>query len=516
MFTRRFFLYSVAITLITYVLASTAIGAQRVHVEGLRGWQAPDHTRLVFDLSRYAKHKLIVLNNPDRLAIDIENGRLKNTSVLHSDMGSPVIGMRHGKHDISLRIVVDLDRKVHARSFILEPNENYGYRLVIDMYDLERSQANIEIAAASEQQDVNNSGHRDIIVTIDAGHGGEDPGAIGVSGIREKDLVLDYAKDLKKAIDAVPGIRAHMTRESDYFIGLRQRNAIAHKNTSDLFLSIHANSLPANSANRKVNGFMLFVLSDKGATSEMARWLAKSENRSDEIGGTGNLALQGRSRDIRKVLIDLSMTSVLNHSIFAGKEILKAVAKRAKLHSDDVEQAAFTVLKSPDIPALLIELGFMSNRKEEKLLQSSAYRQKLVQSIVRGIGNYFSMYPPHGTVFDQRSTHDNLYQVVSGDTLSEIAERYTVDIQELRRLNDIDGNRILIGQKLILHENKAASLPTTKKDKGPPFYVVKRGDTLSEIALRFDMPLNALRSLNDLTGNAIQSGQKIWLYRPTQ
>ena len=513
MCTRKFFLYSLTITLITCVLVASAASAQQAKVQDLRGWQAPDHTRLVFDLNRHVQHKLIVLDNPDRLAIDIANSRLENTSVIHSDMGSPVIGMRHGKRGTSLRIVVDLDRKVHARSFILEPNKNYGYRLVIDMYDLERPQANIEIATASEQNDINNSSHRDIVVTIDAGHGGEDPGAIGISGLREKDIVLDYAKDLKSAIDVIPGIQAHMTRESDYFIGLRQRNTIAYKNRSDLFISIHANSFPTN---RKVNGFMLFALSDKGATSEMARWLAKSENRSDEIGGASNLALEGRSRDIRKVLIDLSMTSVLNHSIFAGKEILKAVGMKAKLHSNKVEQAAFVVLKSPEIPALLIELGFMSSRKEEKLLQSKSYRQKIVQSIVRGISNYFSMYPPHGTVFDQRSTPDNLYRVAPDDTLSEIAVRYKVDIQELRRLNDIDGNRILVGQKLILYENKTTSLSTENKDKDVPFYVVKRGDTLSEISLRFNVPLKTLRSLNDLAGSGIQSGQKIWLYPPIQ
>ena len=496
--------------LLLFLLAvhSSVASAEKLSViKNLRSWQAPDHTRIVFDLSDQVKHSIFSLDNPHRLVLDIENSRLLKNGIIDADLNQPITKIRHGKHDNKMRLVFDLSRKVQARSFLLEPNESYGYRLIVDMYGSSNNKAGSgsedKASIESKMADPN----RDIVVVIDPGHGGEDPGAVGLSGVLEKDIVLNYSKELKKKLNANKGITAKLTRETDYFIFLPDRNKIAHKHRADLFISVHANSLDNSTSTR---GFIVFALSDKAATSEIALTLAKSENRSDEIGGTDNLSLSGKSRDLRKVLIDLSMTSSINHSILVGKEILKSVSPHAKLHTSHVEQAGFTVLKSTDIPAVLLELGFLSNKEEEKLLIEPWYRKKMVNSISQGVVNYLNMYPPHGTLFASRKSKGrSVYVVKSRDTLSDIAMQNNVDIEQLLRINNMKSDTIFVGQKLYLYDVKTA---VVANDKRSDIYVVRSGDTLGEIAERFNINIRKLRELNNIKKESfIRLGQTIRL-----
>lgn len=513
MFLRFFSLAVLALPLLFVcgiVHPSTALAAKAVVVKNLRSWQAPDHTRLVFDLSSQTGHRLFSLSNPYRLVLDIENARVLRKDIINTALSSPVTKIRHGSHDTKMRLVFDLSYEVQARSFLLEPNESYGYRLIVDMYGSSKNQSidDPQAQIKLDPQSIERKDHRDIMIVLDPGHGGEDAGAVGFSGKLEKDVVLAYSKALQKELNTTKGIEAKLTRETDYSIPLRERNKIAHKHRADLFVSVHANSLLDSQVTR---GFMLFALSDKAATSEIGRALAKSENRSDVIGGTGTLSLSGKSLGLRKVLIDLSMTSVINHSVFAGKEVLKAVAPHVKVHTTHVEQAAFIVLKSTDIPAILLELGFLSNAKEEALLVDQKYRTTLVRSIRQGIVNYLQMYPPHGTFFASRKKNNRrIYLVKRGDTISEIAEKNAIDLEQLQRINNLKGSGIRVGQKLRLYDVSAdATAPVSEQQT--ELYKVRSGDTLGEIAERFNVGINRLREMNNIKGSLVHPGQNIRL-----
>ncbi len=236
-------------------------------------------------------------------------------------------------------------------------------------------------------------GTRDIVIAIDAGHGGEDPGALGPGGLHEKNITLSIARELQRQINQVRGYRAELTRTGDYFIPLRKRTEIARKKGADLFVSIHADAAPSRSA----FGASVFALSDRGATSETARWLADSENRSDLIGGDGSVSLGDKDQMLAGVLLDLSMTATLSSSLDVGHKVLTNVGRITSLHKRRVEQAGFMVLKSPDIPSILVETGFISNVNESRKLASASHQQALARSITSGIRQYFQQSPPPGT-----------------------------------------------------------------------------------------------------------------------
>lgn len=420
------------IILVAYSGVTVAAG---VTVQNLRIWRAPDNTRLVFDLSGPLQHKVFTLDNPHRVVVDLSNAALRGRlPTLATTAGRYLKAIRSGTPaPNTLRIVLDLHRTVRPRTFVLKPNAVYGHRLVIDL----NAAATTPAPSAIPKQPATPRRSGELVIAIDAGHGGEDYGATGPSRVREKNVVLAIAKRLYKLVAAAPGLRPVMIRTGDYYVKLRRRTAIARQHQADLFVSIHADAFPKRSA----RGSSVFALSQRGATSEMARWLADKENASDLVGG---VSLHDKDQLLAKVLMDLSMTQTVSDSITFASAVLGEMRRVGRLHSSRVEQAGFAVLKSPDIPSVLVETAFISNPKEERLLSTAAHQQKVANAIFQGIKRYAASV----AVVASAAPTPGEYVVRSGDTLSHIAQRFNVSISGLRSANKLNGTRIKVGQKL--------------------------------------------------------------------
>ena len=433
----RLRLFVIALSLWTLV-------AEAASVQSVRLWRAPDHTRLVFDLNQPAEHSLFSLENPDRIVLDLSNTSFKGDFDSLDLKDTPITRIRSAqRNQTDLRIVFDLHQGVNPRSFPLKDNDQYGNRLVLDLYDkYQEKKKTVSDAVATTARD------RDIIISIDAGHGGEDPGALGPGGIREKQVVLAISRALQALVDREPGFKAEMVRTSDYYIPLRGRTDIARDQRADLFVSIHADAFK----NPAARGASVFALSASGATSETARYLAQRENQADLIGGVGNLKISDKDQMLAGVLLDLSMTATLNSSLDVGKHVLEQMGNIARLHKKHVEQAGFVVLKSPDIPSILVETGFISNPGEARQLADRAYQQRMAEAIFAGIRAYFYRSAPPGTwVAKNRGLEGDtpsVYVIARGDTLSGIAARYNVSVEALKRHNGMTSTDIRVGQRL--------------------------------------------------------------------
>jgi N-acetylmuramoyl-L-alanine amidase len=277
---------------------------------------------------------------------------------------------------------------------------------------------------------------RDLVIAIDAGHGGDDTGAIGRNGTYEKDVVLSIARRLYTLVKKTPGMRPVMIRQGDYYIGLRQRIDKARENKADLFISIHADSFH----DRRVQGSSVFVLSNRGASSEMARWLAEKENSSDLAGG---VRLNDKDQVLAEVLLDLSQNATIEASITVAGNMLGELQRVGKAHKSTVQQAGFVVLKSPDIPSVLVETAFISNPTEERKLRDSRHQEALATAMLRGINRYFANHPPPGTRLAARQ-----YTIQRGDTLGVIAQQYQVSLSTLKDFNDLKSDVLRVGQTL--------------------------------------------------------------------
>jgi N-acetylmuramoyl-L-alanine amidase len=426
------------------ILFVTSAVGYAAEVRDVRFWRAPDHSRVVFDLSSPVSHEVISLSNPDRLVVDIADARLTADAV-NLDFGdSPIDRLRYAaKPDGKLRVVFDLKSGVKARSFLLAAHQGQHDRLVVDFLD--ESEKSVPRVVKSVSQ----SAQRDVVIAIDAGHGGEDPGAIGPGRAREKDVVFEIAKRLQKKFESKSGYRVTMIRDGDYYVGLAKRRDLARKAQADFFVSIHADAF----TDSRANGSSVYALSKRGATSATARILAQRENQADLVGG---VSLSDRDQVLAGVLTDLSMTATLDASLNVGGQILGEMGKVSRLHSRRVEQAGFAVLKSPDIPSLLVETGFISNPGEAKKLRTSHYQNQIAQAIYEGIDRYFRESPPPDTYFaalkrgdvDTSRGGNQTYVIARGDTLSGIAARYKVSVKELQRHNSLPNSEIRIGQKI--------------------------------------------------------------------
>lgn len=431
-------------TLLSLLVLMFASAATAATVKNVRIWPAPDHTRIVFDLDKPVSHKVFSLSGPDRLVIDLDSASTKTDIESLALTDTPINQIRTAvKNGSDMRVVLDLKNKVQPRSFLLKPNKQYGDRLVIDLVYKQTTRK----PKVVRQPEANPSGARDIVIAIDAGHGGEDPGAIGPGRVREKTVVLAIAKKVESLLKQERGFAPAMIRTGDYYVGLRARTDRARKYRSDLLLSIHADAFK----DHRPRGSSVFALSQRGATSETARWLADSENSADLIGGVdGALTLDDKDRVLAEVLLDLTMTATLSDSLKVGQSVLKSIGGVNKLHKRDVEQAAFLVLKSPDIPSILIETGFISNPREAKNLQSSSYQWKMARSIVAGVKSHFRLNPPPGSLlaYEKQKRNANQYVVSRGDTLSAIAARNKVTVGSLRKANKLNSDTLYVGQRL--------------------------------------------------------------------
>lgn len=425
--------------LLTLLLAfSTPLcWAAQAEINGVRMWPAPDNTRLVFDSSAPVEHTLFMLKNPDRIVIDLKDARLNVGTESLEFSKSLIKKIRTGKHgERGLRVVLDLKEPASPKSFVLSPNNEYGDRLVIDLAhsDAQPPREKKSVRTLASQQ----SSAREIVIAIDAGHGGEDPGAMGPKRTREKDVVLEIARKLYTLVGKEPGLRPVMIRDGDYYIGLNQRVEMARNHKADLLVSIHADSF----RDSRARGSSVYTLSPHGATSEQARLLAEKENASDLIGG---VRLDDKDDLLASVLLDLSQTATIEASTDVGARVLGSLKGVGKVHKSRVEQAGFRVLKAPDLPAILVETAFISNPEEERNLRSPAHQQRMAGAIMNGIRSYFSENPPPGTILAQAKRK---HIIASGDTLSGIARTYQVSLDSLRNYNGLSGNELHIGQIL--------------------------------------------------------------------
>jgi N-acetylmuramoyl-L-alanine amidase len=440
------------------LLPQTSV-ADQIDVQSARISRAPDHTRLVLDVAGPLHHRIFALADPDRLVIDLTDARL-NGKLATPHATDPLVGrIRSGIRDgDDLRIVLDLKRPARAKSFQLSPRDGHGHRLVIDLEPKNRSEgAPREPAPIVAKADPGLSlsvrskrpPRRNVLIAIDAGHGGKDPGAIGAAGTREKDITLSISRKLAAKVNRRGGMRALLIRDGDYFVHLRRRIEKAREHQADLFVSIHADAFK----DRSVRGSSVFTLSHGGATSEAARWLAERENAADLIGGVD---LPERNETLRKVLIDMSQSATMEHSGIAAEKVLVQLRTLGKVHQTRIQKAGFAVLKSPDIPSMLVETAFISNPHEEERLRSADYQDRLADKILGGIIDYFSEYPPPGTLFaGDGDSGDGVrepgkYRIVAGDTLSEIAQSHSVSISDLRSANNLRDDQIRVGQVLTI------------------------------------------------------------------
>ena len=371
-----------ALGLLFSLLASANVCAS--NVQGVRLFAAPDYTRLVLDLTGPVTHELSYLTDPDRVVIDIPNASMAAGQL--PDAQGFVSRIRSGEPTKdTLRVVLDMAQAVKPRSFSLRPNGTHGDRLVVDL-----------VAPGSDKNTLPHARHddsRDIVVAISPGHGGRDPGAIGPKGTREKDVVLAIAKRLKHHLDTQEGVRGMLVRDDDRLVGYRDRMGFARDNKADLFVAIHADAF----TDVRAHGSTVYILSERGASSEAARWLADKHNATELMGG---VSLTDKDEVLASVLLDLSQSASLGASVAAGDKVIAELGKVGRMRKKRVQQAPFLVLKSPDIPSMLVETAFISNPKEERRLRNPKDQDKWGAAIANGIVRYFADNPPFNRLIE--------------------------------------------------------------------------------------------------------------------
>jgi len=417
------------------------MAANSFNYSTLRLGQDDDQVKVVLDLSGPITYKYFTLSNPDRLVIDLVDVNREGGKPQLDFNDTPIKNIRTGiRKGNDLRVVMELKQKSASKVYMLDPSaDSRNHRLVVELpYKRTTVASHVQPAAPEPlKKSVPSDMGRDVIVAIDAGHGGVDPGAKGHKGTYEKTVVLEIARKLAALVDKEEGMRSLLIRDGDYFIKLGDRIKKAREHKADLFISIHADSFPDSRA----YGASVYTLSERGAASTAAKLLANRENAADLVGG---VTISDKDDMLAGVLLDLSQSATNEASFQLGSRVLSGLKSVGKAHKSHVQQAAFAVLKSPDVPSILIETAFISNLKEERNLRSATYQQRLAQAMMGGVRSYFAANPPPGTRIAAISAREHV--IKRGETLSGIASRYQVSLNTLKSANHLKSDIVRVGQ----------------------------------------------------------------------
>ncbi|NOH81888.1 LysM peptidoglycan-binding domain-containing protein [Vibrio sp. RE86] len=487
-------------------------------LEGIRVWPSPDETRVVIDLSSEADYSYFTLSSPFRLVVDLKQTSL-STKLPISVSDSPVLKKIRKSSPPSkgtYRLVFELKTKVTPQLFKLAPTPGgqYGHRLVIDMPHGSTTSSTPASQPTSSKTSVSRdasqlSGSADIVVAIDAGHGGEDPGSIGPSKKYEKHATLAISKKIAAQINAVPGMKAVLTRGGDYFVNLNKRSEIARKNKAHFLISIHADGFRTP----QPRGGSVFVLNTRRANSEIARWVENHEQQSQLLGGAGDvLAKNSNDRNVSQTLLDLQFSHSQKEGYKAATKILKEMTRAGiHLHKKEPVNASLAVLKSPDIPSVLVETGFITNPTEERLLFQRSHQDKLARSVTKAVVQYFEENPPEGTLFANRGKSIK-HKVARGESLSVIAKKYGTSTKAIMQTNKLKSSSLAIGQVLTIPGSKqGVTVPkvTNPVETKTLTHVVQRGEYLGKIAAKYKVSVAAVKRENNLKSDTLKLGQKL-------
>ncbi|WP_414674538.1 N-acetylmuramoyl-L-alanine amidase [Luteibacter sp.] len=526
---------------VTAVATLTAASASAADVKAARAWAGPEYTRVVFDLSGPASYKMSQGDVPGSVVLDIAGSSVTGDFSPPGGQGlfkSMTVSRQGG----SARMVATVDPKAKPKSFLLKPAGDYGYRLVLDLYPGGQSDPgdnpppaadNDSPSVASAMADATANapaqapvqtrgprgsrgktvpagrppmlptGDRKVVVAIDAGHGGEDPGAKGATGLREKDVTLQVARELADQINRQPGMQAVLTRNGDYFIPLKRRYEIAREHNADMFVSIHADAFK----NGDAKGSSVWVLSPRGKTSEASRWLADRENRADLVGG---VSLDDKDDSLAAVLLDLQQGYAMQASESIAGNVLKALGRLGPTHRGYVERANFVVLRSPDVPSILVETAFITNPAEETRLRDDGHRRELATAVLGGVRNYFESMPPPGTWFAAQAARRNGTSLASTAASAPAAPVVAADAGAVASDAVKAASRATSPRKTLA---KADMPPPPAKassgradDNVRDLHRVNRGETLTGIANQYGVSVGALKMANKMNDDNVRIG----------
>ncbi len=504
----------VATFVATFLLIIPTLAFANV-VKSFRVWPSPDETRVVIDLGSEADYSYFSLSGPDRLVVDLKDTTMQaKLPVSVSD--SPVLKLVRKSSPPekgTYRLVFELKKSVRADLFKLSPTPGgqYGHRLVIDLPHSKKSSE-----AESKPANTTSSGKdmssvkraQEVLIVIDPGHGGEDPGSIGPSRRKyEKDAVLSISRKIAAQLNATPGIKTRLTRSGDYFVNLNRRVAFARENDAHLLISIHADAFTSP----KPRGGSVFVLNTRRANTEIARWVENHEKQSELLGGSGNAFVTNtKDRNVNQTLLDLQFSHSQKEGYKLATDILGEMGRVAHLHNSKPINTSLAVLRSPQIPSVLVETGFISNPTEEKLLFQRAHQDKLAQAISRAVVKYLKDNPPEGTVFSS-SVKPMVHIVKSGESLSVIASKYGTSTKTLMAENNLKSTSLAVGQKLRIPSVgsiKVPSQPITVETETIT-HTVKSGEFLGKIANHYKVKISDIRRENNLKWDTLWVGQKL-------
>lgn len=500
----------------TLAIAFITSNASANVLEGVRVWHSPDETRVVIDVQSEVSFTYFTLTSPERLVIDLKNTSSKSKlpmKVTDSDVLTKIRASSPPDKG-TYRLVFELKKKSPAKLFTLAPTPGgqYGHRLVVDLpHDDASSQGGSSSGSPTQvSRDASQFyGNANIVVAIDAGHGGEDPGSIGPTRKYEKNATLSISKKLVDQLDAVPGIKGVLTRRGDYFVNLNKRSEIARKNKAHLLVSIHADAF----SSPKPRGASVFVLNTRRANTEIARWVENHEQQSELLGGAGQvLAKNNSDRNVSQTLLDLQFSHSQKEGYKVATNILSEMGKVAHLHKADPVNASLAVLKSPDIPSVLVETGFISNPTEEQLLFQRSHQDKLARALAKAITQYFEENPPEGTLFANRNKTQK-YKVQRGDSLSAIAHKYGTSIEAIKRTNKLTSNSLSVGQVITIPGGISSPIPvpvvSNPVETETITHTVAKGDYLGKIASTYKVSVAEIKRENSLKSDTLKLGQKL-------